>query len=110
MESIIFKKIPAGTFLMGASTDEGHPLDKERPQVSISIKEFEISEMTITNSQFKEFIDATGYKTIAEKLGGSFVFHCLLDKEIINISKKFFCITLVDLCWRCFLEKSLRSK
>lgn len=50
MESIIFKKIPAGTFLMGASTDEGHPLDKERAQVSISIKEFEISEMTITNS------------------------------------------------------------
>ncbi len=79
--SIKFVKIPAGEFMMGASTRDGHPFDKELPQVKVKVKEFEIAETTVTNAQFKEFVDATGYVTEAEKYNASFVFYRLLNKD-----------------------------
>lgn len=91
MNEIKMIKIPAGDFLMGASTDEGHPLDKETPQVPLHIDEFEISETTITNEQFNKFVDATNYVTTAETYGGSYIFHLLLDdetkKKAMNVSQ-----------------------
>lgn len=81
MNQINFVNIPAGKFLMGATTDEGHPIDKELPQVEVTIDEFEMSETTITNSQFKDFVEATNYVTDAEKYGGSYVFYMLVDEE-----------------------------
>lgn len=88
MSKINFVNIPSGTFKMGATTDEGHPLDKETPQVSVSIDEFQISDTTITNEHFKEFVDKTNYTTTAETYGGSFVFHLLLDEETKKNSLK----------------------
>lgn len=85
---INFVKIPRGKFLMGATTDVGHPTDKERPQVEVEIDEFEISETTITNKDFKKFVDATNYITVAEKYNASFVFHLLCDEDCKNNARK----------------------
>ena len=65
---------------MGATTLEGHILDRETPQVEVKVNDFKISETTITNFQFSKFVEESGYITTAEKLGGSYVFHLLLDE------------------------------
>jgi len=35
---------------------------------------------SVTNRQYQRFVDATGYRTVAEREGWSFVFHLLLDE------------------------------
>ena len=57
--------IPGGDFTMG--TDEDNAYDHERPAHKVHIDGFYISETEVTNEQFKKFVDATGYKTIAER-------------------------------------------
>ncbi len=58
--------IPSGTFWMG--TDES-PYDRrdQRPKHLVSISGFWMDETEVTNAEFAKFVDATGYKTIAEK-------------------------------------------
>lgn len=57
--------VEAGTFLMGASDDEGRP--DEYPRHEVKVKGFWIDATEVTNAQFKKFVDATGYVTTAEK-------------------------------------------
>lgn len=55
--------IEGGTFLMGS--DRFYP--EERPVREVRVGSFRIDETPVTNSQFKAFVDATGYVTVAEK-------------------------------------------
>lgn len=57
--------IPAGEFTMGASSDDARP--DERPPHRIFVDAFHMSKTEITNRQFQQFIDATGYVTTAER-------------------------------------------
>jgi sulfatase modifying factor 1 len=57
--------VEGGTFLMGASDDEGRP--DEYPQHQVKLNGFWIDVTEVTNVQFKKFVDATGYITTAEK-------------------------------------------
>ena len=57
--------IPGGNFTMG--TDDDNAYDHERPAHQVHVDGFYISETEITNKQFKKFVDATAYKTIAER-------------------------------------------
>lgn len=55
--------IPGGTFLMG---DDGGPPD-ESPAHSVMLDGFWIDRTEVTNGQFKAFVDATRYITVAER-------------------------------------------
>ena len=77
-------QLPGGTFLMGTEDDEGFPEDGEGPVRDVVVDPFLIDATTVTNSQFRDFIRATGYKTEAEKFGWSFVFYLFLPDEVIN--------------------------
>lgn len=57
--------VPAGAFNMGS--DAGGPDSKPAHQVDVPA--FQIDKFEVTNSDFKAFVDATGYKTDAEKTG-----------------------------------------
>ena len=57
--------IEGGFFDMGADNDEARP--DEYPKHKIEISSFWMDETEVTNAQFKEFIDATGYITTAER-------------------------------------------
>jgi sulfatase modifying factor 1 len=57
--------VAGGNFTMG--TDEDNAYDHERPAHKVHVDGFYISETEITNGQFRKFIDATGYKTVAER-------------------------------------------
>lgn len=68
-------KIPGGVFEMGGDIPAGFedmpktalPQGDELPKHAVQINEFWIDEHEVTNAQFKAFVDATGYVTIAEK-------------------------------------------
>ena len=76
-----FVQIPAGKFLMGDSTHQGFVEDSEGPAVEKEVHAFEMAKAPVTNAEFLEFVQATGYQTLAERLGDSYVFHLLLPEE-----------------------------
>jgi formylglycine-generating enzyme len=55
--------IPGGTFRMGA--EQTYP--EEAPVHTVTIGGFWMDEYEVTNAQFAEFVDATGYQTISER-------------------------------------------
>lgn len=59
---------------MGTDGDYGFPADGEGPAHRIELAPFYIDETTVTNDEFNSFVNATEYRTEAEKFGWSFVF------------------------------------
>lgn len=57
--------IPAGTLQMGGDNAQAAP--NEFPKHPVSIAAFWLDEAEVTNRQFAEFVEATGYKTVAER-------------------------------------------
>lgn len=70
-------KVNGGSFLMGIkANDEGKSTDTQEDNIplhEVVLSDFFIGTYEITVAQFKKFIDATGYKTDADKNGGSYV-------------------------------------
>lgn len=56
--------IPSGTLEMGADNDQADP--NEYPKHEVTIDAFWMDETEVTNAQFKKFVEATNYITIAE--------------------------------------------
>ena len=59
--------IPAGIFLMGRPEGEG--AFDEHPQHEVYLDAFYIDKYEVTNAQFQDFVQATGYVTDAEQKG-----------------------------------------
>ena len=57
--------IARGTFTMGS--DMPGSKRNEQPAHKVSVDGFWIDEHAVTNAEFQEFIEATGYKTTAER-------------------------------------------
>lgn len=82
-------EIPAGSFLMGDSHNEGYPADGELPVHAVKLKAFRMDATAVTNKQFAAFVEATGYRTEAEKYGTSAVFHLAVQaakKDILGVA------------------------
>ena len=56
-------RIPAQTAVVGS--DAHYP--EEGPARTVSVDEFWIQTRTVTNTDFAEFVGATGYVTVAER-------------------------------------------
>lgn len=56
--------IPGGMFTMGTDNPK---FPDETPAHRVTLDGFWMDETEVTNTQFKEFVDATGYITVAEK-------------------------------------------
>lgn len=65
-------------FEMGCA-ESPHPQDGEGPVRSVWIDKFALATTAVSNREFQRFVDATHYKTVAERVGSSFVFHLLLE-------------------------------
>ena len=59
--------IPGGTFKMGDKAGESD----EQPVHAVTVSSFYLSKYEVTVADFKAFVDATGFKTEAEKQGWS---------------------------------------
>lgn len=72
------KPVSGGFFDMGARRSR-FPQDFDSPRRKVKVSPFSIGPTTVTNQQYARFIDATGYKTVSEQEGWSYVFHLLLE-------------------------------
>ncbi len=70
--------VPAGSFVMGCDEDDENPNDGESPPRWVELDAFWIDATAVTNEQFADFVEATGFRTEAEQFGWSFVFGGLL--------------------------------
>jgi formylglycine-generating enzyme required for sulfatase activity len=55
--------IPGGTFRMGS--DDFYP--EERPVHRVAVDGFWMDEHSVTNAEYRRFVEATGYVTVAER-------------------------------------------
>lgn len=57
--------IPGGVFTMGS--DDQNSYEHERPAHQVHVDGFWMDVTEVTNKQYKKFVDATGYLTVAER-------------------------------------------
>lgn len=70
--------LKGGFFDMGTRRSR-FPEDYDAPRRKVKLSPFRISATACTNADFAVFVAATGYRTVAEREGWSYVFHLLLD-------------------------------
>jgi len=58
-------RIEGGRFLMGSDGPQARP--DEQPPHRVEVSSFWMDETEVTNAQFREFVEATGYVTVAER-------------------------------------------
>ncbi|KAK5872299.1 hypothetical protein PBY51_013014 [Eleginops maclovinus] len=75
--------IYGGVFLMGTD-NPAIPADGEGPQRPVHVDSFYMEIQEVTNQQFQNFVNATGYLTEAENFGDSFVFEGILSESVKN--------------------------
>lgn len=74
--------IPAGDYLLGSSQEEidwamecgGSDYTDEAPQYSVQLDSFWIDKTEVTVAMFRQFVKETGYLTLAERTGASYVY------------------------------------
>ena len=76
-----FLLISGGEFKMGTD-QQVLPQDGEGPARRVHVSDFFIHKYEVSNSEFAEFVEETGYVTEAEKFGDSFVLEMLLSEEV----------------------------
>jgi formylglycine-generating enzyme required for sulfatase activity len=87
-------KLDGGTFLMGTDYANGFPKDGEGPVREVILAPFFVDIYPVTNQQFREFVQATGYQTEAQRFGWSFVFKGQVPPQLVDG-------TVADLNWWC---------
>lgn len=75
-------QIPGGAYRVGSDESTGFAADGEGPAREITLDTFEIAATAVTNREFAAFVDATGYRTDAERIGCSFVFHLFVPPRV----------------------------
>ena len=72
--------LAGATFLMG-SEETKYPGDGEGPVRTVTVAPFELAAHAVTNDDWAAFVRATGFTTVSERLGSSFVFGGLLPDD-----------------------------
>lgn len=55
------------TFIQGAKSGDSYAMPREKPAHEVTVDGFFMDITEVTNKQFKAFVDATGYVTVAER-------------------------------------------
>ena len=77
-------RLSGGSFLMGTEIRDGLLADGEGPIREVTLNPFLIDVTPVTNAQFAQFIEATGYRTEAEQFGWSYVFEKHITPELVS--------------------------
>jgi formylglycine-generating enzyme required for sulfatase activity len=67
-----FVRIQGGCYEMGDTFGDGDP--DEKPVHEVCVNDFYLGQYEVTVGQFRQFVDATGYRTEAERGDGSWYF------------------------------------
>jgi sulfatase modifying factor 1 len=95
------KLLPGGEFRMGTDAGYGYPADGEGPAHPVTLQPFWIDAGCVGNEEFNAFVNATGYKSEAERFGWSFVFfgHLSLAQQATAVRQQ-----VVGSEWWCRVE------
>lgn len=96
-------KLDGGPFLMGTDSQDAFPQDGEGPVREVTLDPFFIDIYPVTNLKFREFVNATGYRTEAERFGWSFVFQGHISPERYGELVK---ATVPGVTWWCKVEQA----
>ncbi len=80
---------------MGTDDAEGFVGDGEGPRRVVRCADYAISPRAVSNAEFARFVEATGYRTEAERAGWSFVFAGMLSEA----DRKKFTRVVADIPW-----------
>ncbi len=75
-------RLDGGRFRMGTDSACAVPGDGERPSREVEVHSFAIDPVAVSNRDFADFVEATGYVTDSERLGWSFVFEGRLSRRL----------------------------
>jgi formylglycine-generating enzyme required for sulfatase activity len=95
--------IPEGEYLIGSK----QPKKDEKPEQMVYLKPIYFSRFPITNGLFEIFVEKTGYKTTAEKVGYGTVYFGRFEKKKDEITglitstwnSSLYCKTVEGACW-----------
>lgn len=73
-------RIEGSSYFVGTN-DPIFVVDGEGPKRKVQLDHFYIDKYEVSNSDFEKFVEATEYRTEAEKFGNTFVFEGLLSEE-----------------------------
>jgi formylglycine-generating enzyme required for sulfatase activity len=80
-DEMVMLYVPSGEFEMG--NQDGYT--NEKPPHMVGLDDFWIDQTEVTNAMFQKFVEATSYKTDAQKIGQSYVYQ--EGKNIITVNK-----------------------
>jgi len=66
--------VPAGDFWMGSLNNDPDAFANEKPQIVVFVDAFWMDAYEISNAMFAQFVMQTGYRTLAERQGHSYVY------------------------------------
>jgi formylglycine-generating enzyme required for sulfatase activity len=68
--------VQSGTFTMGCTAEQGSDcFDNEKPAHQVTLSKFHIGKYPVTVAQFRRFIEATNYRTDAERYGSGYIWN-----------------------------------
>jgi formylglycine-generating enzyme required for sulfatase activity len=95
--------IPDGEYIIGSK----HPKKDEKPEQVVYLEPFYFGRFPITNGLFEIFVEKTGYKTTAEKIGYGTVYYGRFEKKkdettgliTSTWNSSLYCKTVEGACW-----------
>ena len=95
--------IPGGEHIIGSK----HPKKNEKPEQMVYLEPFYFGRFPITNGLFEIFVEKTGYKTTAEKVGYGTVYYGRFEKKkdektgliTSTWNSSLYCKTVEGACW-----------
>lgn len=81
------RALPGGVFAMGDAFGEGYQSDGEVPVHDVQVSPLRMDAVPVTVDRFSKFVEATGYVTVAERLGSSAVFHSFVEEREVVIAR-----------------------
>lgn len=96
-------RIAGGAFRMGDEGPDCWVADGEGPAREVTLSPYWMDRTCVTNAQFAEFVEDTGYVTEAERFGWSFVFFNQIPKARRKTARF---ATVLGLDWWARVEKA----
>ena len=64
--------VPAGNLMGSDESKDAKAEDREMPQHTLNLPEYRIARVPVTVAQFRRFVEASGYRTTAERQGSAY--------------------------------------
>ncbi|HAF48001.1 MAG TPA: hypothetical protein DCL08_02030 [Anaerolineaceae bacterium] len=75
IDGMVMMYIPEGSFLMGSTNNDSSAFTHEKPRHKVYLDAFWMDAYEVSNDMFLKFVESTGYQTLAEEQGYSYMYN-----------------------------------